>query len=56
MLADVGLPAGALVTVIHRGDDVLVPQGSTTFATGDIAHVLTADVSGTERVLGGTAS
>jgi cell volume regulation protein A len=56
MLADVGLPAGALVTVIHRGDEVLVPQGSTTFATGDVAHVLTADVEGTERVLEGTAS
>jgi cell volume regulation protein A len=56
MLADVGLPAGALVTIIHRGDDVLVPQGSTTFAMGDVAHVLTADVAGTERVLGGSAS
>ncbi len=41
MLADVGLPSGALVTIIHRGDQVLVPQGSTTFATGDVAHVLT---------------
>jgi len=55
MLADVGLPPGALVTLLHRGDDVLVPQGSTTFATGDVAHVLTGDVEGTERVLGGSA-
>ena len=55
MLADVGLPPGALVTLLNRGDHVLVPQGSTTFATGDVAHVLTADVEGTERVLGGSA-
>ena len=56
MLADVGLPPGALVTLLNRGDVVLVPQGTTTFATGDVAHVLTADVEGTERVLGGSAS
>jgi cell volume regulation protein A len=56
MLADVGLPPGALVTLLNRGDVVLVPQGTTTFAAGDVAHVLTADVEATERVLGGTAS
>ena len=56
MLADVGLPPGALVTLINRGEAVLVPQGSTTFAKGDIAHVLTADVEGTERALEGNAT
>jgi potassium/hydrogen antiporter len=56
MLADVGLPAGALVTLINRGEEVLVPQGSTTLAAGDVAHVLTADVESTERVLGGAAT
>src|SRR6185436_13221321 len=39
MLADVGLPPGALVTLLNRGDVVLVPQGSTTFVAGDVAHV-----------------
>jgi cell volume regulation protein A len=53
MLADVGLPAGALVTVVHRGSEVLVPQGSTTFALGDVAHVLTTDVDAVVRRLGG---
>jgi cell volume regulation protein A len=34
-LVDLALPAGALIVLIRRGDDVLVPRGSTQIESGD---------------------
>ncbi len=37
---DLGLPRNALVNVLVRGDEALLPRGSTTLETGDRLHVL----------------
>jgi cell volume regulation protein A len=34
-LIELALPAGALIVLIRRGDDVLVPRGSTQIESGD---------------------
>jgi potassium/hydrogen antiporter len=39
-LVDLGLPAGALIVLIRRGDDVLVPHGSTLIEPSDTLLVL----------------
>jgi cell volume regulation protein A len=39
-LVDLALPAGALIVLIRRGDDVLVPGGSTQIESGDTLLVL----------------
>jgi potassium/hydrogen antiporter len=39
-LVDLALPAGALIVLIRRGDDVLVPRGSTRVESGDSLLVL----------------
>jgi cell volume regulation protein A len=39
-LVDLGLPAGALIVLIRRGDDVLVPRGSTQVELSDTLLVL----------------
>lgn len=42
-LIDVGLPAGALVAVVERGGEQLVPQGGTRLRAGDVALVVMAE-------------
>jgi potassium/hydrogen antiporter len=39
-LVNLALPAGALVVVIRRGDDVMIPNGATQIERGDILLVL----------------
>jgi cell volume regulation protein A len=39
-LVDLALPAGALIVLIRRGDDVVVPRGSTQIESGDTLLVL----------------
>ena len=39
-LVDLALPAGALIVLIRRGDDVLVPRGSTQIESSDTLLVL----------------
>src|SRR5262249_51180205 len=39
-LVDMALPIGALVVLIRRDDDVLVPRGSTQIQAGDVLLVL----------------
>jgi len=39
-LVDLSLPAGALIVLIHRGDDVFVPRGGTAIQAGDRLLVL----------------
>ena len=39
-LVDLALPAGALIVLIRRGDDVLVPRGGTQIESGDTLLVL----------------
>ena len=39
-LVDLALPAGALIVLIRRGDDVLVPRGSTQIESADTLLVL----------------
>ncbi len=34
-LIDASLPAGALIALLHRGDDTIVPNGGTVLAAGD---------------------
>ena len=40
LLRDLGLPRDALVSLIVRGDEVLLPRGSTRVEEGDRMHVL----------------
>ena len=40
LLRDLGLPRDALVSLIVRGDEVLLPRGSTRVEVGDRLHVL----------------
>ena len=40
LLRDLGLPRDALVSLIVRGDEVLLPRGSTRIEPGDRMHVL----------------
>ena len=40
LLRDLGLPRDALVSLIVRGDEVLLPRGSTRVEAGDRMHVL----------------
>ncbi|MET0685134.1 MAG: potassium/proton antiporter [Solirubrobacteraceae bacterium] len=40
LLRDLGLPRDALVSLIVRGDEVLLPRGSTRLEAGDRMHVL----------------
>ena len=40
-LVELALPAGALIVLIRRGDDVLVPRGSTRIESGDTLLALT---------------
>jgi cell volume regulation protein A len=40
LLRDLGLPRDALVSLIVRGDEVLLPRGSTRVEAGDRLHVL----------------
>ena len=42
LLRDLGLPRDALVSLIVRGDEVLLPRGSTRVEEGDRMHVLVA--------------
>jgi cell volume regulation protein A len=39
-LAELALPPGALIVLIRRGDDVLVPRGGTQIESGDTLLVL----------------
>ena len=39
-LLDLKLPGGVLVVLIHRGEDVIVPRGSTVIEPGDVLLVL----------------
>jgi cell volume regulation protein A len=39
-LLDLGLPAGVLVVLIHRNDEVIVPRGGTTIEPDDVLLVL----------------
>jgi Trk K+ transport system NAD-binding subunit len=39
-LVDLALPAGALIVLIRRGDDVLVPRGGTQIESADTLLVL----------------
>jgi cell volume regulation protein A len=39
-LLDLKLPAGVLIVLIHRGDDVIVPRGGTVIEKGDVLLVL----------------
>jgi cell volume regulation protein A len=42
-LAELGLPKGALVMLIRRGDKFLIPQGATQLLTGDNLMIMGAD-------------
>jgi cell volume regulation protein A len=48
-IVELGLPAGALVVLISRREDFVVPSGGTVLAQGDILHVL-APAEATDRV------
>ena len=50
-LVDLALPAGALIVLIRRGDDVLVPRGSTQIESGDTLLVL-AEPEALRRIRG----
>ena len=55
-LVDLGLPVGALVVLISRNDEFVVPQGSTVLATGDSVLVLAdeATLPEVQRLIAGT--
>jgi Trk K+ transport system NAD-binding subunit len=37
---DLGLPPGALVVLLKRGDQVIIPDGGTAIEAGDVVVVL----------------
>jgi len=39
-LVDLALPQGALIVLIHRNDDTIIPNGGTVLAAGDRILVL----------------
>jgi potassium/hydrogen antiporter len=39
-LVDLALPAGALIVLIRRGEDALIPRGNTRIESGDTLLVL----------------
>ena len=48
-LLDLGLPPGALVVLVRRGDHVLIPDGGTVLQAGDTLLLL-ADVRTQETI------
>jgi len=48
-LVELALPAGVLIVLIRRGDDVLVPRGSTRIEPGDMLLAL-AERDGLDRI------